>query len=435
MIDEIRKNINTEIEMLREISSYSKRAKYAVGSERELLEQAIKSLKNSIKLINDSLPDLLNSLTVVKRLPGKSESGENKINLEKIVFKRASSDIDVTLSVQNREKFIKELSLSESAIKKLKKREIGGERFEEFKAASGYLKLSNKIFHGKSEDLINKGYFKPLALEIKRANIEILFETYVSMILFTTLISFFVGLFLMIFFLVFDFNFGFPLISIYSGNYLIRFGEVILIPIFLPIVVFLALYYYPGTEKSSLEKSINAELPFAVIHMIAIAGSGITPAEIFKIIGTGNEYPYLKKDIRKVLNQINLYGYDLVTALNNASKSTPSKKLAELFSGLGSTISSGIKLSDFFEKRAETLMTEYKIEREKYTKVAETFMDIYISVVIAAPMVLMLLLIMLSISGSGFGLSQNQLSFVIISIVALINILFLGFLHIRRPTY
>jgi len=272
--------------MLREISSYSKRAKYAVGSERELLEQAIKSLKNSIKLINDSLPDLLNSLTVVKRLPGKSESGENKINLEKIVFKRASSDIDVTLSVQNREKFIKELSLSESAIKKLKKREIGGERFEEFKAASGYLKLSNKIFHGKSEDLINKGYFKPLALEIKRANIEILFETYVSMILFTTLISFFVGLFLMIFFLVFDFNFGFPLISIYSGNYLIRFGEVILIPIFLPIVVFLALYYYPGTEKSSLEKSINAELPFAVIHMSAIAGSGITPAEIFKIIGT-----------------------------------------------------------------------------------------------------------------------------------------------------
>lgn len=130
-----------------------------------------------------------------------------------------------------------------------------------------------------------------------------------------------------------------------------------------------------------------------------------------------------------------MYGYDLVTALNNASKSTPSKKLAELFSGLGSTISSGIKLSDFFEKRAETLMTEYKIEREKYTKVAETFMDIYISVVIAAPMVLMLLLIMLSISGSGFGLSQNQLSFVIISIVALINILFLGFLHIRRPTY
>ena len=135
------------------------------------------------------------------------------------------------------------------------------------------------------------------------------------------------------------------------------------------------------------------------------------------------------------MNQINLYGYDLVTALNNASKSAPSKKLAELFSGLSTTITSGAKLSEFFEKRAESLLISYRLEREKYTQLAETFMDIYISVVIAAPMILLLLLIMLSITGAGATFTPWQISFLIVGGVALLNVVFLWFLQIKQPTY
>ena len=202
-----------------------------------------------------------------------------------------------------------------------------------------------------------------------------------------------------------------------------------------PVFVGVGLYAYPSLEKSSLGKKIDQELPFAVIHMGAIAGSGISPNELFKIIGMSKDYPNLRKELRKVLNLINLYGYDLVTALSNASKTSPSTKLAELFSGLATTIHSGGELKEYFEKRGETLLLGYRLEREKYSKVAETFMDIYISVIIAAPMILMLLLIMISVSGISVGFSQFQLTLFIILILALLNILFLGFLHIRQPTY
>jgi len=84
--------------------------------------------------------------------------------------------------------------------------------------------------------------------------------------------------------------------------------------------------------------------------MSAITGAGIEPTEIFRIIGLSKEYPFLRKEIRKVLNQINLYGYDLTTALNNAAKTAPSEKLAELFSGLSTTITSGANLSEFLRK-------------------------------------------------------------------------------------
>ncbi|MAG24184.1 hypothetical protein CMI47_01265, partial [Candidatus Pacearchaeota archaeon] len=384
MIPELQKNIELEIEMLREISNYSRRIEFAHENEQKLLLGAISSLRNSMKIINDSIPELLRETGKGKRLPSIGKTNKVKTGLEKISFKREKGEVGVTLSAKNREKFLKELSLSESFIKKLKKRgEEKEEKFEEFKAARGYLKLSNRVFLNTAIDMINKGRFKPLALEIKKANIAVLFETYVAMMLFTSFLSIFVGLLLTVFLIFFSVHLAWPLITVYSGSYLIRIAQVIWIPFVIPIATFLAIYFYPNLEKKSIGGRINQELPFAVIHMSAISGSGIAPAELFKIIGLSKEYPYLQKEIRKVMNQINLYGYDLVTALNNVAKTTPSEKLAELFAGLSTTITSGADLSQFFDKRSETLLVGYRIDREKYAKTAETFMDIYISVVIA----------------------------------------------------
>jgi flagellar protein FlaJ len=216
---------------------------------------------------------------------------------------------------------------------------------------------------------------------------------------------------------------------------LLRFGKIFWIPLAVPLLTFLALYFYPSSEKGSIANRINQELPFAVIHMSSIAGSGIPPSEIFKIIGMGKEYPYLRKEIRKILNQINLYGYDLVTALKNAAKTAPSEKLSELFSGLATSITSGANLAEFFEKRAESLLLSYRLDREKYTKLVETFLDVYISIVIAAPMVFLLLLIMMSISGFQVGLTSFQLSLIAVLTIAALNIIFMVFLQVKQPAY
>ena len=116
------------------------------------------------------------------------------------------------------------------------------------------------------------------------------------------------------------------------------------------------------------------------------------------------------------------------------ASNTPSSRFAELLNGIATTIDSGGSLSDFFDKRANTLLFEYKIEREKYTKSAETFMDIYISVVIAAPMIIMLLLIMMSISGLGVALSSSGITLVMVLGVTMINALFLTFLHLKQTS-
>jgi len=424
MIDELKKNIETELAILKEISEYQLRLSTAEIGEDKIINDTINSLTSSIKIINNSIPQILNNISVAKPLPiaaaATAAVDKNKKPLEKINFQRTGGEVEVVLSAKKKEEFLKEISISEDLIKRLRKK--GGkvkEERKEFKSARGYLKLSNRFFQNLAINWIGKGYFRSLALNLKKSNIDILFQTYIAMILFTTFISIIAGLLLTtgLFFLG------------------INPGVLIAIPILIPIITFLVVYQYPSSEKNSIGKKIEQELPFAVIHMSAISGSGIEPTQIFRIIGLGREYPNLAKEIRKVLNQINLYGYDLVTALNNISKGTSSEKLAELFSGLSTTITSGGKLSEFFSKRAETLLTDYRLEREKFTKIAETFMDIYISVVIAAPMILMLLVVIISISGIKVAFTSGQLTTVIIFVIVLINILFLGVLHLKQPKY
>ena len=126
-------------------------------------------------------------------------------------------------------------------------------------------------------------------------------------------------------------------------------------------------------------------------------------------------------------------GHLLVNALRNISFNSPSSRLAELFNGLATTITSGGDLPEFFDERAKTLLFEYRLEKEKYIKSAETFMDIYISVVIAAPMILMLLLMMMKISGLGIALSTSMITLTMIAGVSLMNIVFLAFLHLKQP--
>lgn len=420
MIHEISTNINTELQMLREAAVYIRRLPDASPLEREVLSEVLRSLQQRMKILNNALPSLIRSVTLAKPLSEKKVS----LEVEKLKIIDSGKEISVTVGKKDRDAFLKELSISENALSSIKKDRFNTQdERKEFQRSRGYVKLANKIFFPYAHNFLKKGTFQNLSIDLKKANIDLLPESYLSITFLTTIIAFVIGL-------IFS-----PLVMIFELGIRLQLMIGIGIITIFPLIVYSALYFYPSAERDSIAKKIDQELPFAVIHMSAVSGAGIEPTNIFKIIGFSKEYPALRKEIRKVLNQINLYGYDLVTALNNIARKTPSPKLAELFLGLSTNISSGGSLSVFFEKRAETLLLNYRLEREKFTRMAETFMDIYITVVIAAPMILLLVFILLSIGDFTVGLSPQLGTFVLIGLVALINIIFLGIVHLKQPTY
>ena len=209
MIDELKKNIEAEIEILKEISNYYRAIDYSSNEEVLLLSGAIKSLLEIFSIINDSVPALMEERKIsIKELPKipklpeikKRESIEQKSTvLENVKIENFDRKLDLLLNRKDKDRFIGELKISEEFIKKIKKRKSAkDEKYIEFKASRGYLKFGNRLFLNYASKLINKGYFRELPVELRKANLDMLFEVYVSMVFLTTVLSFIFALTLFI---------------------------------------------------------------------------------------------------------------------------------------------------------------------------------------------------------------------------------------------
>jgi flagellar protein FlaJ len=321
--------------------------------------------------------------------------------------------------------------LERNTLKRIKRKEKNKQKIKE-KKPSKYVEISNKLFSKLASSYLKKGQFRTLQRDLVKANLQFLPKNYIAVIFFTTFLSFIFSIFIAIFFLFFNISAELPIIIMTDDSIGIRIAKVFWILILIPALTFFAAYIYPSLEKKSLGNKIDHELPFATIHMSAISGSMVEPSKIFSIIISTKEYPYLEKELVKLMNEINIFGYDLVTALRNIAFNSPSNRLTELFNGLATTITSGGNLPEFFDKRSQSLLFEYRLERERQIKTSETFMDIYISVVIAAPMIFMLLLMMMKISGLGISLSTSAITLIMILGVSVVNVIFLTFLQLKE---
>ena len=412
--------IAKEKKIAKEVDSLMAYVKNADDDEKKMIKSQMNVLKNSLRDANSNLLSYLEDLTFeeLKKIP-RAEIPQVQ---ERMVPKHRG------WTFGKKEKITE---LDKEVLKRLKKKEKQEKVHKETKPSS-YVRFANRLFSVKVKDILKQKKFVTLEKDLIKSNLGYTPVTYFSIFFLTMIISFTVSFFIFLFLLLFDIS-AFPTIKFISGNIFIQFLKVFWILIVIPAITLLFMYLYPSMERKSLEGKLNQELPFATIHMAAISGSRIEPTKIFRIVAMTGEYPHLEKEFNKLLNEINVYGYDLVTALKDSAINSPSQKLADLFNGLATTITSGGDLYDFFDKRAQTLLFEYRLDREKQTKSAETFMDIYISVVIAAPMILMLLLMMMKISGLGVALSTSTLTFLVVGGVSMINVVFLVFLQIKQP--
>ena len=427
MSEELKKIILEEKKILKEMNSlFAVLERTKDREEKKMISSQINSLEGLLKKRNSDVPEALRKISLVKPLDARAKT---KIEPEPIKESKLKPSV-----IEEKAKPLASLfELEKETLRRIGKKEKKIIKKKERKP-NKYVKTANRIFVNFSKPFSDKKMFDLLKTSLIKSNMQFIPSNYISVILFTALLSIVFSVFVFGFFLFFNFGPELPIITRISEDIGVRFLKVFWILFVIPIGTTLFMYFYPSIERKSIENKINRELPFATIHMSAISGSMVEPSKIFSIINSTGEYPNISKEFIKLMNEIHVYGYDLVSALRNLAFNSPSSKLAELFNGLATTIGSGGDLQNFFEKRAQSLLFEYKIENEKRTKTAETFMDIYISIVIAAPMIFMLVLMMMKISGLGISLSTSMISLIMVLGVAMINVVFLTFLHLKQPS-
>ena len=188
MIDALRQNIESELRMILEISNYAQQLPHAEPAEQKIVIQTIESLRGAMKIVNANIPKILGSVTITQKLP--SPAARPQTPFKEVRFHSSEGEVAVTLEERDRDRFLRELSISEQLMSRMKKRPSLNkvEPHEEFQSPRGYLKLSNKFFLTTALELLRKGYFQVLSVEFRKANLNILFATYIAMMLFTTLL-------------------------------------------------------------------------------------------------------------------------------------------------------------------------------------------------------------------------------------------------------
>lgn len=298
------------------------------------------------------------------------------------------------------------------------------------------LKAIGVRFFGKYADKYSAS-FESVRKPLSEAGMKTLFRTYVSLIFFLPLLGFFISFLAALFISV----------AIAGADILMSILYSAVASAAAAAVVFAMVYLYPVSAASTRKRSIDANMPFAINHMAAIAGSGVPPSTMFKLLTSFGEYGELSKEAEKIVRNIDLFGLDVVTSMKEVSKRTPSSVFRELLDGMTTIIEAGGNLQLFLKTQSDKALFEYRIKREKYLEVLSTYADFYTAVLIMAPMFLIAILaIMNMIGGDMMGMpitgsgdifagtyKVGVMDLGIYLLIPVVNIAFILFVHLTQP--
>lgn len=261
--------------------------------------------------------------------------------------------------------------------------------------------------------------FEDLKDDLQKADIDVLYRTYVSKMFLYSSFMFILGIIAGI-----SFIFSRNLSALEAVRYL--FG----VPMAFSLVTFGFMYLYPSQKAKRRKKNINDNLPFALNHLGAIATSGIPPKSMFELLDTFDEYEGISEESGEISRRVNVFGEDLTTALKQVADKSPSEDWAEVLYGIISTVETGGDLKSYLQEKSDEALFDYNQERQREIQKLSTYASFYTAILIAAPVFLVVVLAVMNLLGgtiAGFAIQELMWLGVHI-IIPTINALFVAFL-------
>jgi len=282
----------------------------------------------------------------------------------------------------------------------------------------GLTSLATRIFEPIVEK--NEKLFAPLKDSYQRADIKMPFVSYVSLMLFFSILTY-----------VYVFVFSYLTFIIFQRETTIAIFYSFFAALLSSILVFFVAYSYPIQKVSSRKRNIEVNLPFVIIHMGALVEAGLPPYQMFKLISTFEDYGEIAKEFKKVVRNIEQFGLDPLTAIKDVASRCPSDELQQLLMGFVTTTESGGNIKFYLKSVGEQTLFDYRKRRERYIRTLDMLSEIYTGIVISAPLFMVAMLaIMNMIQPTIGGWTIKDLAWLgTYVIVPVLNIGFILFLY------
>jgi archaeal flagellar protein FlaJ len=162
-------------------------------------------------------------------------------------------------------------------------------------------------------------------------------------------------------------------------------------------LTYAAFIMYPGIEAGNRRRNIDATLPYAINYVTSMSTAGITPAEVFRLLGDSPIYGESSVEARYIAREVDIFGRDLTDALRLVSASTPSKRMKEFLQGAMASISSGGNLTDYFRTKADQYTLENRQNQKQFLDFLSLIAESYVTAMVAGTLFLIILQSIMSV--------------------------------------
>lgn len=270
----------------------------------------------------------------------------------------------------------------------------------------------------------HKSYFDNVQIELKKAGMQYLVDEYLHLT--------FLGCLSVTLLTGAIFAILLPLMS--GASILVLLPLAFVFGVCFGILAFLGFMMYPGIRSKQLDKEIGMNLPFATIYMATVAGAGIPPHKMFKLLSKFKEYGVVAHEAEIISTETDLFGKDLQSALKRAADRTPNDDFKELLWGMNTIISGGGDLRKFLKNSSHTLMNEFNQKIENFGKQLSMFLELYLTLVVVGSIFFLVLTTILGAMG-GLPPSVHIMERVVVYLVVpLVTAVFIFIIKTISPT-
>jgi archaeal flagellar protein FlaJ len=216
---------------------------------------------------------------------------------------------------------------------------------------------------------------------LERAKIKIYPETYVSLMFLAAAMTLPLSIISVVIVLLYGFM---PVIFLIPAPFYVMIGFLVV----------------PMSRSGERASNLEREMPFATAYISVMASGGIAPYTSFKRLAQVELMPAMKVEAREILKDVEIFGIDPLTAIQNAAKKNPLDIFKDFLAGYSSTVIIGGDIGHFLERKAEDI---FKARALRVRAAAERLGMLLETFIIVNVMMSLCFYIMFSVQNIGVG--------------------------------
>ena len=268
--------------------------------------------------------------------------------------------------------------------------------------------------------------FQDLNSSLKKSGMKSNFKAYVSTAILASLIvstSIILVLPLLLFFV---FSLSLDLALLFGVGISLLAGAITVI----------GFYVYPSYRADKLKRDLEDDMTFTAGYMSILAGAGVPPDFIWRSMAQVDSSLAVSSIAKNVVRDVELFGFDVISALETTSKRTPSEQFKELVEGFISVVHSGGNLVKYLRNRSQEYMKLKQIALKRFSDSLAVLAEFYVTLMVAGSLIFVVMLAVMSmLGGAAFGPLDSRLLLQLLTYIGLPigSVIFLIIIDMSSP--